>query len=653
MINKMEDGTHYIDKDPDTRESEMEHMKCRVQSLNQEEVLQYIDYMEEKWCLKKGSGFNSASLGYTQLLNPEDIGEDGRVLNYDMKAIDDRRSRYIKILSELYHRASAINIQEFEPEDDGLKVSRRINRIIEQVKDAFCNINTHKIAYERAENPTVEPEIFDSDPATFRGVPMDDSKVDDATPFQKSILCALKTLYMKRFRRYKGDCCEQITYNGYDTRAWKPLKSINEFVYELGNKEYDFGLWQNLTSNPGVFRHLIEHLSNCQDVQFPEIIKDRHMWSFRNGVFFGKCWTPETGAYDCKFYSYESREFRSLDPTKVSCKFFDQQFDDFDHIEDWYDIPTPHFQGVLDYQKFDESVSRWMYVMGGRLCFDTGELDGWQVIPFLKGIARSGKSTVITKIFKKFYEPEDVKTVSNNIEKKFGLSSVYNALMFIAPEIKGDFCLEQAEFQSMVSGEDVSIAIKGQTAKSVEWKCPGVLGGNEIPNWKDNSGSVLRRILPWNFAKQVKDADTQLDEKLNQEIPAILLKCVRAYLDYAQKYRNKDIWNVVPEYFKTVQKQVAMVASTLHNFLESTNLVFGEELYVPQKIFVQVFNQHCQANNLGRPKFNPDFYAGPFSSREIEVREESLTYKGRVYPKQPFIFGLDVLEDTLQFSDDH
>ena len=48
--------------------------------------------------------------------------------------------------------------------------------------------------------------------------------------------------------------------------------------------------------------------------------------------------------------------------------------------------------------------------------------------------------------------------------------------MFIAPEIKGDFCLEQAEFQSMVSGEDVSVAIKGKTAKSIEWTCPGVLG---------------------------------------------------------------------------------------------------------------------------------------------------------------------------------
>lgn len=650
----MEGSTHYVDKDPDTRESEMEHMRCRVQSLNEEEVRRYIDYMEDKWCLKRGMGQDSSTLGYKQLMNPEDIDEDGRVINYDMKSIDDRRCRIKKILGELLHRARSIGIADDEDESgDGLKISRRINRINEQVKDAFRNINTHKIAYERAENPTVEPEIFDSDPATFRGVSMDDSKIDEATPFQKSILCALDILYDKKYRRYKEDCCEQIMFDDHNTRAWRNVKPVSKFVYSIVDKEDDFGRWQNFTSHPSVIKNVIEHLKHCEDVQFPEIIKDRHMWSFRNGVFFGKRWSPDTGVYDCKFYPYESREFQSLDPTKVSCKFFDKQFDDYDHLEDWWDIPTPHMQSILDYQRFDSEVSKWVYVMGGRLCFDVGEMDGWQIIPFFKGIARSGKSTLITKVFKKFYEPEDVKALSNNSEKKFGLSAIYNVLLFIAPEIKGDMQLEQAEFQSMVSGEDVSVAIKGQTAKTVEWKTPGVLGGNEVPNWKDNSGSVLRRILAWNFGKQVKDADTQLDEKLDKELPAILQKCVRAYLDYAQKYRNKDVWNVVPEYFKTIQKQVAMVASTLHNFLESTNLVYGSELYVPQKVFVQLFNQHCQANNLGRPRFNSDFYAGPFSSRDIEVREVSLTYKGRVYPKQPFIFGLDVVEENLQFTDDH
>jgi phage/plasmid-associated DNA primase len=184
------------------------------------------------------------------------------------------------------------------------------------------------------------------------------------------------------------------------------------------------------------------------------------------------------------------------------------------------------------------------------------------------------------------------------------------------------------------------------------WKVPGVLAGNEVPNWKDNSGSVLRRILAWNFTKQVREADPHLDKKLESELPIILLKCVRAYLDYSNKYRDRDIWNAVPPYFKAIQKQVAMVANTLHNFLESTNVKFGKDLFVPQKIFVQIFNQHCQANNLGKQKFNPDFYVGPFSSRDLEVRNAEVTYNGDYYPSQPVIYGVDVVIDNASFSKD-
>ena len=54
-------------------------------------------------------------------------------------------------------------------------------------------------------------------------------------------------------------------------------------------------------------------------------------------------------------------------------------------------------QCIFDYQEFDEDVSRWVYVFIGRLFFDLGELDNWQVAMFLEGVAGSGKST-ITKI---------------------------------------------------------------------------------------------------------------------------------------------------------------------------------------------------------------------------------------------------------------
>jgi phage/plasmid-associated DNA primase len=321
-------------------------------------------------------------------------------------------------------------------------------------------------------------------------------------------------------------------------------------------------------------------------------------------------------------------------------------------VEDWTKIPTPWFDSILKYQKFEDEVCNWAYVMGGRLCFDVNDLDSWQVIPFFKGIARSGKSTLITKVFKKFYEGDDVGTLSNNIEKKFGLSAIKDVFMFIAPEVKGDLALEQAEFQSIVSGEDVSVAVKNKTAVSIEWKVPGVLGGNEVPNWRDNSGSVLRRILPWNFGKQVQDADPQLEDKLHKELPIILLKCVRGYLDYSNKYRNRDIWNAVPAYFKKIQKQVAMVASSLTNFLESTYVVLGEDKFVPQKEFVAKFNQHCRENNLGSYKFHGDFYAGPFSSRDIEVRVETVKYNGKILKNQPIIYGLDLVTDDLTFTDD-
>jgi hypothetical protein len=183
------------------------------------------------------------------------------------------------------------------------------------------------------------------------------------------------------------------------------------------------------------------------------------------------------------------------------------------------------------------------------------------------------------------------------------------------------------------------------------------LGGNEVPNWKDNSGSILRRILPWNFTKQVQEADPHLDKKLNKELPVILLKCVRAYLDYSNKFRERDIWNVVPRIFQDKSRSKLLWLPVHYtNFLESTSIKFGEDLFVPQKIFVAKFNKHASAtgfqNNNKNEKFHQDFYAGPFSARDIEVRVETVKYKGRTYNNQAIIFGVDIVNEDITFTDD-
>jgi len=653
------DTVHYIEKETNPIEVQMEIVKNQIQDADSSQILSVIEHLESEWGLhRKGDSHLPFQLGFDQFCRKDELDENGVPTSVDVKRVSSQYQRQVEMLGQIYHRAFALNISDEGSTDinkNEFTVSARINRLIRIAAASVRIVMSYTRIQEYVNNPTGMPENADCDPALFDASTI---TIEDLSPYQQLILVVLNETYNNNIRRYKGQCCKEIEIisglKKYRTKAWKQVMPIGDYVYSIAQKESRFEVWKNLTAKGNTARDAIKHLSECRDMQFPEINKNRNVWSFNNGLFIGKEWNTKTGNYVCKFYAYDSNEFSCLDPTIVSAKYFDKHFTNFDHIINWYDIPTPYFQSILDYQNFDEDVSKWMYVMGGKLCFDVGDIDSWQIIPFLKGIARSGKSTLITKVFKKFYDSEDVRTLSNNIERKFGLSSIYDGFMFIAPEVKGDLCLEQAEFQSLVSGEDVSIAQKYEKAKSVEWKTPGILGGNEVPNWKDNSGSVLRRLLPWNFARQVKEADPHLDEKLDVELPAILLKCVKGYLEFAQKYSSQDIWNVVPTYFKNVQTQVAMVTNTLQNFLASEKVRYGKDLFVPQSIFTQKFNDHCMLNNLPKARgFNPDFYGGPFSSRDIEVRTEAKTYKGRIYPAQPIIFGVDVSDDTLQFTDDY
>ena len=605
-----------------------------VGSWGVEEIEAWVTKHEEKIGLHARANSRASDLGWAFVLFPEDQerDEEGYPVNFDHEQITGRKNIFINNCRILLKRIDNMGINKQPSKDindEEFTLEFRVRRLIEDRKDMF---EQYVIWNRRSKRVNDCRQACDN---ADKSLKEDESN----SPYQKVLLYLLSKASQMDYRRYRDQCCVQIR----NTRAWRPVKEIKDFVYDTTQKEDEPEMWKNLTSRGNMVGDVVRHLSQCKDIQFPEIKKDRHTWSFENGLLVGKDWNPELERYQIKFYPYCSREFRELDPTLVSCKYFDLPFDPYDNVADWYDIPTPHMQRVLDYQRFETDVCKWMYVFCGRLCFEVNELDGWQVIPFLKGIARSGKSTLITKVCKLFYECEDVATLSNNIEKKFGLQSIYKGFMFISPEIKGDLQLEQAEFQSLVSGEDVSVARKNESALSMQWKTPGILGGNEVPNWKDNSGSILRRLATWNFARQVAEADPHLDEKLEREIPAILCKCLRAYLDYASLYADKDIWNVLPKYFKQVQSQVATVTNALQHFLCSEKFKFGPELFVPQKVFVAQFNQHCRENNLGTFKFNQDFYAGPFSAKELEVRVESKIYNGNAYSTQPFIFGLDFL----------
>jgi len=467
------------------------------------------------------------------------------------------------------------------------------------------------------------------------------------SPFQNLLLFLLDSIYTNNLQRYQGSLYEKVYHFGYFTHSWKEKMSIKKFIYENTQFCTNYQQWHNVTSNSGNIKNAIEFLENCKDPRINDLKKDRHVFAFNNGIYTCKEWDQEHSSWVDHFYEYGSKE--KIGDSVVASKFFDCSFNNFEDIDDFYDIPTPYLQSIFDYQGLSEEVCRWIYAFLGRLFFNLGELDNWQVALFLEGVAGSGKST-ITKIVKKFYDVSDVGVLSNNIEKKFGLAPLKDKLLFLAPEIKSDLGLEQSEFQLLIEGGDMQLPVKFKDSEYTEWKTPGLFAGNEPPDYTDNSGSISRRLVVVKFVKKVSNKDSCLDAKLDSELPAIIKKTASAYLSAVREHSGKDFWSSLPEYFRDTQRDMAQSTHSLEHFINSGKVLIGEEYYCREKNFVQAFNEHCKECHLERHKFTTDYYLGVFGNHSITIKK-NLKLK---YPNSPggktyqgtFIFGLDIVNDS-------
>ena len=160
----------------------------------------------------------------------------------------------------------------------------------------FRSIFRYVRSFERINHPTcTAPVTDDVELSMFRCKTMDDGEDENQpSPFQCLLLYLLNKAYVMKMRRYKGQCCKQIeTADGHLTKAWKPLMEIKEFVYFYTQKEDKYDMWRNLTSKGSIVKDTITHLTNCRDMQFPEIRKNRNVWSFQNGILIGKEWDGE------------------------------------------------------------------------------------------------------------------------------------------------------------------------------------------------------------------------------------------------------------------------------------------------------------------------------------------------------------------------
>jgi hypothetical protein len=453
--------------------------------------------------------------------------------------------------------------------------------------------------------------------------------VENLTEFQSFLIYLLNNLRMKGYRKKGGNCYEQkiVVYNGkrYGTRAWEFKETIREFIYKCVNKSVNYEQWKNMLSSRDNVNHAAQYLMNSSDAEFPFLNISRYLHAYRNGIYY----TLENSFIPYPYLDTYGDKFENLD----CCKYHDSIFESSLWIKQlpadaWFDIPTPAIEQILIYQGHDEEVRRWVYIMLGRLLYDINEKDNWQCILFIKGPGGTGKSS-IGKAVRNFYRHEDVADLSNNIEKKFGLSAIFDKYMYLCLEAKENFNLEQTEFQSMVSGEGVSIAIKRETAISRVWKVPGMLCGNVLPRWMDPGGAISRRVVLLGFENFVIKSDPSLGDRLLEESAAFLCKCNRAYLWGVQRYGNKNIWDALPDYFKEKQDELIETSNQLVHFLNHcAEIEQKEDMFMLEDEFINKLNKYMKDKKLGNFTWMPEYFGHVFAQRGIRLEKSVRRYNG-------------------------
>lgn len=553
---------------------------------------------------------------------------------YGMRQLDEEIERH-----ELEAIALFNKLKETDPTGKHPELQMRATKVIEMVyyaKRLVLSAFQARLAVHQlhcADHVLAEDLDMLLGSWTLRFRWIDQSK---STPLQKLLLHLLDTAMEKRYRKHNGYVYEPIIVDGYETHAWRQVCDIKEFVYASAKKEVHWEQWCHMTASGNNAKLAVEHLSASNDYQFRFLQKDRHVFAFRNGVYLAK---------EDRFYRFGSGD-EPLSDSVVAAKFFDDTFDTYDHLHDWRDIPTPHLHCIMDYQQWPAEVCDWLYIALGRLLYDVNEMDGWQIIPFMLGSASSGKSTVTLKVAKLFYEHADVGVLSNNIERQFGISAFWDKTLFCGPEIKGDLKVEQAEFQSIVSGESVQISAKHKKAFTVEWSTPGILAGNEVPQFSDNAGSVQRRFLVFAFLRAVVNGDMRLADKLAAEMPAILLKCNRAYLQAAARWGSRNVWTVLPAYFVNTRNEMAQAVNSIEAFLSSAEVVLGEDKFCPFKEFKTAWKAFSMTNSYTQHNkpITVTYFSAPFEKFNLRIEDGTREYHG-MQKKQAWVVGVDLARE--------
>ena len=219
--------------------------------------------------------------------------------------------------------------------------------------------------------------------------------------------------------------------------------------------------------------------------------------------------------------------------------------------------------------QFSPAVTETLLALIGRLFYRVGERDRWQVMPWIIGFSSTGKSLLLDVIGSLFFG-DNVGVLSGNNERTFGLEDKVDKLLVVGRDLPQHMSkvLDQTLLQAMITGEDVSVPRKQRRAEKVRWGIPMVFCSNHFPDYADNAGQVMRRLVIFETRKVVEKKDpTLLDRILSTERSALLQRALRAYHVAVEDHGDEEFWDWCPAELRTSKDRLGAETSLLRRFM--------------------------------------------------------------------------------------
>lgn len=435
--------------------------------------------------------------------------ERNRILFGDHMQIEPRFSKYMRSLAKIQERIWAMPAPPGDSDSPVDAERAAAGKIRARLETELANI-TSSIFHGKEASVYVAQQDLVGNPELRKALPplhMADfyfpATDPEMKPHQKLImfyLCQLAKKQCRKIRNQNAVYMPTFTEAGHYTFHYHFHMDMDEWVFEMifpYAQHQELYLW--LTDRATTVKLVVNYLVNCKDTRFPFLERNRMLHSFANGVY---------DANQNRFYLYQVHDdwqytTGMLSNEDVACNYVDKIFP-YHFIEQYPDplhIPTPASQQIMDSQEFPPDVCRWVYASLGRLIFPVGYMDNWQYVIYCKGVAGTGKSTLL-QLASKFFAPRDVGTLMSEGSRTFSVEHLFGKWIFICYDADTKLTLSQTRFNSMVSGELISVERKFRCAKEVVWTAGGAFAGNTFPPWvpcahaHDRPHAVARTLQP-------------------------------------------------------------------------------------------------------------------------------------------------------------